>query len=137
MSVPKMDHWVYHPLGFSDTLKQEDGGRKEDEKVSGVDQLSAPASYENGKYVLGYKQTLKMIRQGKVKLVILTNNYPTLRKYEIEYYAMLAKTGVHHYSGNNIELGTACGKYYKVCTLAIIDSDQKHPVTTDSSDKAA
>uniref|UniRef100_A0AC11CK24 Uncharacterized protein n=1 Tax=Ovis aries TaxID=9940 RepID=A0AC11CK24_SHEEP len=42
-------------------------------------------------------------------------------KSEIEYYAMLAKTGVHHYSGNNIELGTACGKYYRVCTLAIID----------------
>lgn len=44
-----------------------------------------------------------------------------IRKSEIEYYAMLAKTGVHHYSGNNIELGTACGKYYRVCTLAIID----------------
>ena len=43
------------------------------------------------------------------------------RKSEIEYYAMLAKTGVHHYSGNNIELGTACGKHYRVCTLAIID----------------
>ncbi|XP_021098590.1 60S ribosomal protein L30-like, partial [Heterocephalus glaber] len=43
------------------------------------------------------------------------------RKSEIEYYAMLAKTGVHHYSGNNIELGTACGKYYRVCTLATID----------------
>ena len=43
------------------------------------------------------------------------------RKSEIEYYAMLAKTGVHHYSGNNIELGTACGKYYRVCTLSITD----------------
>ncbi|XP_007516197.2 large ribosomal subunit protein eL30-like [Erinaceus europaeus] len=74
------------------------------------------------KYVLGCKQTLKMIRQGKAKrLVILANNCPALRKSEIEYYAMLAKTGVHHYSGNNIELGTACGKYYRVCTLAIID----------------
>ncbi|KAH0512895.1 60S ribosomal protein L30 [Microtus ochrogaster] len=76
---------------------------------------------KSGKYVLGYKQTLKMIRQGKAKLVILANNCPVLRKSEIEYYAMLAKTGVHHYSGNNIELGTACGKYYRVCTLAIID----------------
>lgn len=43
------------------------------------------------------------------------------RKSEIEYYAMLAKTGVHHYSGNNIELGTACGRYYRVCTLSITD----------------
>ncbi|WP_416515946.1 ribosomal L7Ae/L30e/S12e/Gadd45 family protein, partial [Klebsiella pneumoniae] len=36
------------------------------------------------------------IRQGKAKLVILANNCPALRKSEIEYYAMLAKTGVHH-----------------------------------------
>ncbi|KAB0369409.1 hypothetical protein FD755_019414 [Muntiacus reevesi] len=56
---------------------------------------------KSGKYVRGYKQTLKMIRQGKVKLVILTTNCSTLRKSEIEYYAMLAKT--------------------EVCTLAMID----------------
>nr|XP_005889273.1 PREDICTED: 60S ribosomal protein L30-like [Bos mutus] len=81
---------------------------------------------KSGKYMLGYKQTLKMIRQGKAKPVILANTFAffcfySQRKSEIEYYAMLAKTGVHHYSGNNIELGTACGKYYRVCTLAIID----------------
>uniref|UniRef100_A0A6I8PIU1 Large ribosomal subunit protein eL30 n=2 Tax=Ornithorhynchus anatinus TaxID=9258 RepID=A0A6I8PIU1_ORNAN len=87
---------------------------------------------KSGKYVLGYKQTLKMIRQGKAKLVILANNCPALRKSEIEYYAMLAKTGVHHYSGNNIELGTACGKYYRVCTLAIIDPG-KVPFTVHSA----
>ena len=34
---------------------------------------------KSGKYVLGYKQTLKMIRQGKAKLVILANNCPALR----------------------------------------------------------
>merc|ERR1712025_256828 len=59
---------------------------------------------KSGKYVLGYKQTLKTLRNGKSKLVIIANNTPPLRKSEIEYYAMLAKTGVHHYSGNNNEL---------------------------------
>lgn len=49
----------------------------------------------------------------KVKLVTLANNCPAWRKSEIEYYAMLAKTGAHHKSGNNIELGTACRKYYR------------------------
>ncbi|XP_017060957.1 60S ribosomal protein L30 isoform X2 [Drosophila ficusphila] len=44
-----------------------------------------------------------------------------LGKSEIEYYAMLAKTEVQHYSGTNIELGTACGKYFRVCTLSITD----------------
>jgi len=58
-----------------------------------------------------------------VRIVCQYSNtyFLNFRKSEIEYYAMLAKTGVHHYSGNNIELGTACGKYYRVCTLAIID----------------
>uniref|UniRef100_A0ABI7ZSW5 60S ribosomal protein L30 n=1 Tax=Felis catus TaxID=9685 RepID=A0ABI7ZSW5_FELCA len=52
----------------------------------------------NGKYMLGYKQSLKMIRHA-------------LRRSEIEHSAMLAKTGVHHYSGNHTGLGTARGKY--------------------------
>lgn len=46
---------------------------------------------------------------------------------------MLAKTGVHHYSGNNIELGTACGKYYRVCTLAIIDPGEYLPLYMPAS----
>merc|ERR1712226_1332363 len=76
---------------------------------------------KSGKYTLGYRSTLKTLRQGKAKLVIIGTNTPQLRKSEIEYYAMLAKTGVHHYAGNNIELGTARGKYFRVCTLSITD----------------
>ncbi|MFS7965270.1 putative ribosomal protein L30/YlxQ [Helianthus anomalus] len=44
-------------------------------------------------------------------LIIISINCPPLRKSEIEYYAMLAKVGVHHYNGNNVDLGTDCGKY--------------------------
>merc|ERR1712105_515659 len=76
---------------------------------------------KSGKYVLGYKQTWETLRSGKSKLVIIASNTPPLRKSEIEYYAMLAKTGVHHYVGDNNELGTACGKYFRVsrCPLRI------------------
>lgn len=31
---------------------------------------------------------------------MISNNTPTIKKSEIEYYAMLSKTGVHHYSGS-------------------------------------
>ena len=34
------------------------------------------------------------------KLIIISNNTPPIRKSEIEYYAMLSKTGVHHYMGS-------------------------------------
>jgi large subunit ribosomal protein L30e len=77
---------------------------------------------KSGKYTLGYKQTLKTLRQGKSKLVIISGNCPPLRQSELEYYAMLSKTGVHHYNGNNIDLGTACGKYFRVGVLSITDA---------------
>ncbi|XP_039052569.1 60S ribosomal protein L30-like [Hibiscus syriacus] len=106
---------------------------------------------KSGKYTLGYKTVLKSLRNSKVldsaahieqlqmmgflffhgevklngfhlgKLIIIANNCPPLRKSEIEYYAMLCKVGVHHYNGNNVDLGTACGKYFRVCFLSIVD----------------
>ena len=55
------------------------------------------------------------------KLVLISNNCPKLRKSEIEYYAMLSKTPVHHFNGNNIALGTACGKYFRVSMMTVTD----------------
>jgi len=53
--------------------------------------------------------------------VLIGSNCPPLRKSEIEYYAMLGKTTVHHYSGNNIALGTACGKMFRCSVLTVTD----------------
>jgi large subunit ribosomal protein L30e len=47
---------------------------------------------KSGKVTLGYKSTLKSLRSGKAKLVIIAGNTPPLRKSELEYYAMLSKT---------------------------------------------
>lgn len=54
-------------------------------------------------------------------MIIIASNTPPLRRSEIEYYAMLSKTGVHHFAGSNIDLGTACGKLYRVGALSITD----------------
>uniref|UniRef100_A0A8R1DQW2 Large ribosomal subunit protein eL30 n=1 Tax=Caenorhabditis japonica TaxID=281687 RepID=A0A8R1DQW2_CAEJA len=91
---------------------------------------------KTGQYVLGYKQTLKSLLNGKAKLVIIANNTPPLRKSEIEYYAMLAKTGVHHYNGNNIELGTACGRLFRVCTLSVTDAGDSDIILSVPSESA-
>merc|ERR1711907_434183 len=77
---------------------------------------------KSGKYSLGYKSTLKQLRAGKAKLVIISNNCPALRKSELEYYSMLSKCHVHHYTGTNNDLGTACGKYFRVSCLSILDA---------------
>jgi len=44
----------------------------------------------SGKATLGYASTIKAIRNGLAKLVFISNNCPTVRKSEIEYYASLA-----------------------------------------------
>jgi len=85
---------------------------------------------KSGKYNLGYKSGLKTLRNGKSKLIIIANNCPPLRKSEVEYYAMLSKTGVHHYQGNNVDLGTACGKYFRVSVLSITDPGDSDIIRT-------
>merc|ERR1711901_8167 len=77
---------------------------------------------KSGKYSLGYKSTLKQLRAGKAKLVIISTNCPALRRSELEYYSLLSKCSVHHYTGNNNDLGTACGKYFRVLCLSILDA---------------
>merc|ERR1719160_619977 len=67
---------------------------------------------KSGKSTLGYKATL----------LLISSNCPALRKSELEYYAMLAKTGVHHFQGTNNELGTACGKYFRTSVMSILDA---------------
>lgn len=57
---------------------------------------------KSGKVTLGAKSIMKSLRSGETKLVIIAANTPPLRKSECEYYAMLAKTPVHHFSGNNV-----------------------------------
>jgi len=76
---------------------------------------------KSGKFCLGLSQTLKSLRRGKSQLVLIANNCPPLMRSQVEYYAHLAGVGVHHYKGSNIELGTACGRYYRVGVLSIID----------------
>lgn len=69
---------------------------------------------KSGKVQLGYSNTLKALRNGKAKLILISANTPPLRKSELEYYAMLSKTSVHHYQGSNVALGTAAGKLFRV-----------------------
>jgi large subunit ribosomal protein L30e len=40
---------------------------------------------------------------------------------ELEYLAMLNKSSIHHFYGNNSELGLACGKNFRCCCMGIID----------------
>ena len=95
---------------------------KKSDTGSGSINASLKLVIKSGKYKLGYRETLRTLRSGKSKLVIVSNNCPTVRQSEIEYYAMLSKTPVHRFEGGNTELGTACGRYFQVSMLTVLES---------------
>jgi large subunit ribosomal protein L30e len=70
------------------------------------------------------------------KLVIIASNCPPLRKSQIEYYALLAKCSVVHYNGSNVDLGTACGKYFRCGVLSVIDPGDSDIVRTQEEESA-
>ncbi|MPC68478.1 60S ribosomal protein L30 [Portunus trituberculatus] len=49
---------------------------------------------KSGKYVLGYRQTLKCLRAGKAKLVIIANNTPSLRVTTPKCFSCRSTLGV-------------------------------------------
>ncbi|MCJ1323362.1 60S ribosomal protein L30 [Thelotrema lepadinum] len=87
--------------------------------------------FKSGKATLGHKSSLKSLRAGKAKLLLIAGNTPSLRRSELEYYAMLSRTPVHKFSGNNIELGTPCGKLFRCSTLVELDPGDSD-ITTSS-----
>jgi len=84
---------------------------------------------KSGKAILGYKHTMKSVRKGKSKLILIASNCPHLRKSEVEYMAMLGKVPVHHYAGDNTSLGTACGKFFNCSILTILDGGDSDILT--------
>eukprot|EP00461_Guttulinopsis_vulgaris_P002208 UN02209 len=93
-------------------------------KKSGGDSINARLNLviKSGKYSLGFKSTLRALRDGKALVVLIADNCPPLEKAQIEYYALLSKTVVHAFAGNNNNLGTACGKLFAVSSAVILDA---------------
>merc|ERR1712118_341792 len=89
-----------------------------------VDSINAKIQLvlKSGHTRLGYNSTLKSLRKGESKLILIANNCPPGRKSELEYLAMLSKISVHDYAGTNVDLGTICGKRFRVCSIAITNS---------------
>jgi large subunit ribosomal protein L30e len=79
---------------------------------------------KSGKYSLGIAQTLKSLRGGDAKLVIYASNVAPTHKALIEYYAMLSHCEILAFDGDNVDLGTACGKYFRSSVIAIIDAGE-------------
>jgi len=75
---------------------------------------------KTGKVYLGSKRTIKALKSGEAKLVVMASNCPTDVRQEIEKYGKPIVT----FNGTNMELGAICGKPFSVAALAIVDAGE-------------
>ncbi|BCU70535.1 50S ribosomal protein L30e [Stygiolobus caldivivus] len=77
-----------------------------------------------GKVVLGTRKTLKMLKIGKVKGVVIASTLRQDLKDDIIHYAKLSGIPYYEYKGSAVELGTLCGKPFIVSTIGVVDEGE-------------
>ncbi len=75
---------------------------------------------KTGKVFLGSKRTIKALKNGEAKLVVIASNCPDEVRMEVEKYSV----PVVEFKGTNMELGAVCGKPFSVAVLAIADAGE-------------
>lgn len=77
------------------------------------------AAVKSGNVTIGYRESMKTIKLGGAKAVIVANNIPENMGSEIEHNARIAGSDFEKFDGSSKDLGTVCGKPYPVAVLVI------------------
>ncbi len=81
---------------------------------------------ETGKILYGTEQSLKAIRTGEAKLVIVASNTDEKTIRDIQYYCGLSDIRVHNLDGSSGELGTLCGKPFVISVVTVISPGESN-----------
>ncbi len=76
---------------------------------------------KTGKVYLGVRESMKAVRLGKAKLLIIAENTPPEYRERLKYYAKLSKTPIIVFKGTSVDLGLTIGKPFRVSAIAVID----------------
>ncbi len=87
---------------------------------------------QTGKVLIGTEESLKALKNEKVKLIIYAENIQKGTIEDIKYYCDLLETPYFMFKGSSIELGTAVGKPYVISTIAVIDQGESNILSVDS-----
>jgi large subunit ribosomal protein L30e len=77
---------------------------------------------QTGKVLIGTKEALKSIDEGKARLIVLADNTPEEWKGRLETRAKERGVPLYRFQGNNGELGPACGKPFGVAALSVLEA---------------
>jgi len=88
-------------------------------------QLSLEREIKNlmktGRYYLGSRRSLKALKRGEARLVIVAENTPPALRERAIYYAKLSGAQVVTFKGSSTDLGLAAGKPFPISMIAVVD----------------
>lgn len=75
---------------------------------------------ESGKFVIGLKKSMKLLRAGKAARIVYASNIPEKLKKELTHYSEIAKVHTEMFNGSNLELGVKCKRAHGVLMIALM-----------------
>ena len=78
------------------------------------------SALKENKVILGSKRTIKYLKLGKVKMIVISNNCPDNVKKDLEHYTKLTGINLGNFDGTAKQLGIVCGKPFSIATIAIL-----------------
>lgn len=90
---------------------------------------------KTGKVLLGSKEVIRALFNGKLKLIIFSKNCPEKIFEKIRYYSILSQTSFLKVNENSQELGAMCGKPFSVSTLGIVEEGESSILDIGSKKK--
>lgn len=78
----------------------------------------------SGTITIGLNETMKKVKLGQLKFIVIASNAPENVRKDVVYYAKLSNIPIIEFPGSNKDLGTLIGKPFSVALIGIIDPGQ-------------
>lgn len=76
---------------------------------------------KTGRYYIGSRRSLKALKRGEAKVLIVSEDAPPHLREKAVYYARLAGAQVIKFNGRSVDLGLVAGKPFPISMIAVVD----------------
>jgi|Deesub1362A_J573_1020465.scaffolds.fasta_scaffold00194_51 large subunit ribosomal protein L30e len=74
---------------------------------------------DTGDVLMGERETLKAVKNGECKLVIVASNCPSNLREDLERFAKISGVQIYEYKGSSLDLGAVCGRPHVISMLGV------------------
>ena len=77
------------------------------------------SAVKSGKAIIGFKESIKFIKNDAPRLVVMAKNIPEEMRKELEHNAKIGGIKLEIFNGSSKDLGIIVGKPFPVSTISV------------------